>query len=259
MRNLGLLLALTGISFLTSCKKIDAAKGTPIENTVDLTGFTGIDLATSSNLSFTEGAGTSITVKAPEKVFNKMDIKIKDGVLEFDFKRGYIVKNSDQIEINITAPNINALYLSGSGIVDANFDALISKIDAKLSVSGSGKIEAKNLTTTNLDIAISGSGEINNSNVLVTDTKVSISGSGNLFIAGNCSNNDIKISGSGSFKGYDYMTDNTEVKVSGSGDAQVMANVSLNANISGSGRVFYKGTPNVNSTITGSGSVTDAN
>ncbi len=259
MKNLGLILALTASVLMSSCKKIDASKGTPVENSVSLSGFSGIDLAMSANLTYTEGNETSITVKSTEKIFEKMNIEVDNGILEFDFKNGYIIKNADQIEIIVTAPDVNSVYLSGSGKLDATFDALITKSKANISVSGSGNLTANNITATNLDISISGSGALNGRNLLATTSEVSISGSGNVELEGSASTNDIRVSGSGSFNGYNYIADDTSIKVSGSGLGKVTANKSLDINISGSGSVFYKGTAVVSQSVTGSGSVTNAN
>ena len=259
MKKIGLLLAIGGMVFITSCRKLDASKGTPVENTVSLTGFTGIGLSMAGNLTFTEGETTSIIVKAPQKVYDKMDIDIKNNVLDFDLKKGYYLKNADAIEITVVAPDINRISLSGSGDVTATFDALISRSEVDLSISGSGSLAAKNITAGLLDMSISGSGNISSTNTLTTDAEASVSGSGNVTVDGSSVNNDIKISGSGSFKGYDFITENTDVRISGSGDAEVTANAKLDVSISGSGDVRYKGTPTVNVSGSGSGSVSNSN
>lgn len=247
------------ILILTSCKKVDAGKGTKVEHIISETGFTGIALASAGQLTFKESSETSVVVKTSDKVFDKMEITNKNGILQFDFKSKTVVKNGNEIEIIISAPNIDELIVSGSGEITADFDVTVLKQNAEFNISGSGGIKAKDLTCENLSLLVSGSGKIESSNLLADYLDANISGSGDILSSGTSANSDVAISGSGTYKGFNCISDVVNVDISGSGDCEVTANDNLDVNIVGSGNVYYKGTPTVSFAIIGSGSVIDAN
>lgn len=250
---------LATLTLFVSCKKIDATKGTPVDHTIDLTGFTGIKLSCSANITYVEEPETSVVIKASDKVFEAMKIIDNNGVLEFGFKNGYIISNANEVEIEISAPNIDIIKLSGSGNINADFDELITKSVITLKVSGSGLIEANDITADKQILNITGSGNIESNNVLITKTNSNINGSGNIISEGVSVSQSINVSGSGNFQGFKLITENTNITSNGSGDTEVTADISLDIDISGSGSVYYKGsaTPNVSSN--GSGSVVNAN
>ena len=241
------------------CKKIDAAKGTAVEHTVDLNTFSAIDFGISGQLDYQQSNTTSIVVTANEKVFKAMDIEVKDDVLHIKKKKNVIFKNSDQIMVKVTSPNINALTLSGSGEVDAKFDtsAVIPNLD--FNVSGSGFFQAHQVKATNQTLKVSGSGDLRIHQLESDQCTAKISGSGLINITGTSQSSDVTISGSGAYNGFNLLTSTSVIKTSGSGLGEIHADSTLDVTISGSGSVFYKGLPAISTSISGSGSLNSAN
>ncbi len=249
-----------GIFALIACKKVDASKGTPEDHAINETGFTAIDFGTGGSLTYTESATTSIIINTTDKVLKAMDIKVKNSTLYIETKNGYNIKNSEDIKITITAPNINSLACSGSGNLTANIDNATEYAAFNLTVSGSGSLQTTAINSTDQTMTVSGSGSLTLDELIAENTNATVSGSGGIKInAGTAVNSKATISGSGSYAAFNLNTENADVSVSGSGKAEVTANVALDVVISGSGNVYYKGTPIINVTSSGSGSLINAN
>jgi hypothetical protein len=126
-----------------------------------------------------------------------------------------------------------------------------------LGVSGSGKAEIREAVRTgNLDLSVSGSGKINASDLSVSSLDCSISGSGNILIdRGEASEASISVSGSGNYLGEDCKIGDARIEISGSGNCTCNVTESLKASVSGSGNVNYEGNPRVDAHVSGSGKV----
>jgi len=149
-----------GIFALVACKKIDAAKGTSEDHIINETGFTAIEFATGGDLTFTESPSTSIIVNTTDKVFKAMDIYVENSILYLKTRKGYNIKNSEEINVTISAPNVNSLACSGSGNVDANIDISTEYTAFNLAVSGSESMRTTGINATNQNISVSGSGSL---------------------------------------------------------------------------------------------------
>ena len=249
-----------GIFALIACKKVDASKGNAEDHIINETAFTAIEFGTGGELNFTESESTSIIVNTSEKVFNAMDIHIEGSTLVIETKNGYNIKNSEEIKITISAPNVNSLACSGSGNLDANIDAATAYDTFSLAVSGSGSIETTEINATNLSMAVSGSGGLMADELNAENVSATISGSGGITVrAGETNSSNLKISGSGSYKAFSLVSAIMDITVSGSGQAEVTANDELDVIISGSGNVYYKGNPIINVSSSGSGNLINAN
>lgn len=254
------LLAIFGIFALIACKKVDASKGTPEDHIINETGFTAIEFSTGGNLTFSESASTSIIINTTDKVMNALDIHVKNSTLYVETKNRYNIKNSENIQVTIMAPNVNSLTCSGSGNLDANIDNTTEYSSFNLAVSGSGSLQVSAINSINQNISVSGSGSLTIDELTSENVAAKVSGSGGINIkTGTTINAKATISGSGNYVAFDLDTENTDVTVSGSGKAEVTANSTLDAVISGSGNVYYKGAPILNSSSTGSGDLINAN
>jgi hypothetical protein len=105
----------------------------------------------------------------------------------------------------------------------------------RIGISGSGKVDARDIASESLDLELSGSGE--------------------LTIEGHASKVTIAMSGSGHLDATALQAEDVTITVSGSGSAKLTATTTLQASVSGSGTVRYRGNPNVEESVSGSGSV----
>ena len=193
--------------------------------------FDKISFSISGDLYVTQGSTYSVQIEASDKDLEKLVTEVDGNTLKIKTKPGsWKLKD---VKVWVTTPNLSAIYLSGSG--NAIAGKTIKSEKMKLSVSGSGDIQFKDLQVSKANVSIAGSGDVELSGKCTDDLKISVAGSGNV-------------------KAADFEADNVEVDISGSGSAKVFAIDKLESDIVGSGSVYYKGKPLIDANTVGSGS-----
>ena len=204
----------------------------------DVPSFSEISLRVSGQLHLKQGNGQKVEIVAKSSTLEDIITEVKDRQLIIRFpNRNFFFNNFNpgKIDIYITVPEIDGLYVSGSGDIIAE-----SEIDTRI-----------------LDLAVSGSGDIKLGDLNTDRVKASVSGSGDIVIddGGVADDFSASISGSGSVKAEDFEANDVVVHIAGSGSCSVTAEKSLKARIAGSGSVYYNGNPNIDSSVAGSGRV----
>jgi hypothetical protein len=202
----------------------------------DVSSFDGISLGSSGTLFLTIGSEQKVELKGKSSVFEDIITEVRGNTLVIKQRSSsgwFNWSNSEDFDVYITAPSIQAL-----------------------DVSGSGRIYGKNkITSDQLDLGVSGSGRMER-DVDASMIEASVSGSGKIMVDGTGKDLEIHISGSGSVDAEHLKVENVEARISGSGRCEVNVSKSIDAHISGSGSVYYKGDPDkVNSNTSGSGRV----
>jgi len=198
----------------------------------DVESFTSIGMSVHGDLYLKQGSPQKVEIEADEKTLERVVTVVKDGKLKIKFdKPGFSSKSN--IKIWVTVPEIEGLYMAGSGNIIAEDE--IQSDEMEISVSGSGNMKIKQLTSDEVSMAVSGSGDI------------TIGGTGDEM--------DVSISGSGKVDAEQLKVEECSVAVSGSGNCTVNVSKELEAAISGSGKVYYAGNPQVNAKVSGSGKV----
>ena len=227
-----LVTSLLFIFLLAACNLGTRGSGKIITEERSVSGFDQVSLTGSGDVSIAQGDSESLVIEAENNILPLLESKIVDGTLTIGPKANNVINPTKPVKYMITMRSINGL-------------------DA----SGSGKINAAEITTSVLDLGISGSGEINILTLNADTLNLKIAGSGNVEIGGQVTDQVINISGSGKYKGDNLDSRIADTKVSGSGSAVVRVEDALDVSISGSGGVSYYGDPIVKSDISGSGSV----
>jgi len=189
-----------------------------------------------------------VVVQAESNLIPHIKTLVNGNTLVIDTRES--LNSHGQMNIFVKTPDVNGLYLRGSGLMNAdslNVESLI------MDISGSGDINGKVAANT-IHARISGSGTIFfEIHCTVIDTK--ISGSGYLDLSGETNTGTHTISGSGKINSYNFIQKECFANISGSGDMFLNVTDNLEVNISGSGNVYYIGNPQLTTQITGSGSV----
>ncbi len=200
--------------------------------------FSEISLRIPATVFLKQGKKQHVEILANESVVEKIITEVKDRKLVIHFpKRTLFQKNfkSGNILINITVPEVDGLFVSGSGDIVAK-----NEIESRI-----------------LDLAISGSGDINLAVLDAERLKAAISGSGDITIkdGGVANEFNVSISGSGDVHAGGFEAHNVKVATAGSGNTSVHAIDNLKVSIAGSGNVYYSGTAAVDAKVAGSGNV----
>jgi len=226
------------ITTLQSCEDYlpgISGEGDIEENLIYLEDFDKITNATNAEIILTQGDSQEVKVRAQKNILDNLNLDIRNGKLTIEHDK--MVRDSKDITIYITIPDIEKIHISGSGDL-STIDSFNDLRKLEIEVSGSGDINFKG----------------NN-----RDLEILSSGSGDIELSGETETLDLKISGSGSTYAFSLDTGKAEIKITGSGSAKVKVEDYLNATISGSGDVYYRGNPETESHITGSGRLIDDN
>lgn len=234
--------------------------------------FTRVQLIGSNELELTQADSSSLKLRGKDSRLQPAPYVIEGDTLVLGVTaKGRAVK---KIQYKLTAPNIRALILEGSG--DVYVKPLV--VDELLvSVEGSGTIRMFDVQTGQLDMRVIGSGAIQAVDVTADDASLTLKGSGDIQLgslsAGSIRNHmagsgditvenggtadvvEVAVMGSGDVVLNDVQAATASVSIMGSGDVKLRVEDELEVNIMGSGDLVYYGSPRVESTVLGSGDV----
>ncbi len=226
---------------LAACEKEELCsqnKGQIITEIIDIPAFNGVDLKMSGEVVLSQGITQEVRVTSNVAIIDALKTSVDNGVWRID-KKGNC--NTYNLKVHITLPNIDKVYISGSGSIIVN--DFKDQNDMTLKISGSGNMKLNKISGCEyLTVKISGSGDVNVLGVFQPLENVNIS-----------------MSGSGTFKGFNVSTNTCFVSNSGSGSNEISVTDYLKVSLSGSGSTYYKGFPNIEKSISGSGSVISVN
>ncbi len=188
--------------------------GNPIIETRAVSGFDRVSIVGGGNLTLAQTGTESLSVEAVEPIMEYISTEVRGNtlILEYD------------------PPNNNPTFF----LQTINYTLTVNEITG-LEISGSGKINAEDITTDSLDLEITGSGDI--------------------VVSGSAKKQNIQIDGSGDVEAEDLSGDSGIVSISGSGNVTVWITGSLDIEINGSGTVDYYGDPSTDLAISGSGKI----
>lgn len=201
---------------------------------IDLSGPAPSELALfgPDEVQVTQGDKLAITVDGDPAAVEQIRFTLKDGtlgVLRAD--KNFDMGDDKLAVVHVTMPAPKEVTMAGSGKINA--PALAR--DAKVTVLGSGRIDAQNVQGGKLHVTLPGSGTFR--------------------AAGNVDDLDLTILGSGSAELDAVKTPKAKVTIMGSGGAAFASDGDVDATIMGSGSVKVKGRATCKVTAMGSGSL----
>jgi hypothetical protein len=216
---------------LGSCRRI-IGEGPVVSETRSTRDFSAIEFGVPADMTYIKSDITEIEIEAQRNIIDVIETYVSGNELNIKVRDGRNIHSHEQIRITVKAPSVHGFAVSGSGALQ--IIGGIDGDDAKLRVSGSGKILADEINASNVEAKISGSGSID-------------------ALGGNADHLDLTISGSGDINLLPLIAKTANTQTSGSGNMHVNVTDDLDVHISGSGDVFYRGNPEVNVKISGSG------
>ncbi len=239
---ISLFLALICVFLLLGCTSLSSiigvrGSGDVIEEERDVSDFKQVKLSGMGNLDIEFDDQEELVIEAEDNLMEYIITEVKGDELIIRIKPNTRLWPKKKIKFHLKAIELE-----------------------KISIFGSGKVDATDISADRFTIDIYGSGKVNIDELEAEDLEIEVSGSGNVAIdGGEVTEQRMKVSGSGNYKAQDLKSEDAEIDVSGSGKAIINVRDNLEVNISGSGKVQYKGDPEVDSNISGSGSVKKIN
>jgi len=194
--------------------------------------FSGVALSLPGKVEIRSGGREGVTVEADGNLLPLIETVVEDGTLKIRGKDRTTPK-SRNLKFIVQARAVERLSVAGSGDIDA--DAVRGE-RIQLAVGGSGDIRVRKAEGSQLGANVSGSGDLRVDDGSVRSLSLSIAGSGDADLA-------------------HVRSDGAKVNIAGSGAAKVWAHSDLNVSIAGSGDVEYYGDPRVRNSVVGSGAV----
>ena len=206
-----------------------------------IAGFKEIQTNSSVSVIYHNAADTRIVVSASDNVIPYIEVVKKGSRPEVGLKKNINVrvKNSRaDLKVNVYGPEVSAFTVKGSGDIRIATDLKADRL--ALGVSGSGDIDAYNLSAGEVALGVTGSGDIEVRNVSGKKIAIGVTGSGDIeckAVSGDVV--ALGVTGSGDVKVSSVATDELACGVSGSGDIVVAAGTvgSANYGVTGSGDI----------------------
>ena len=183
--------------------------GPVVSQTFDLAGLTGFDFQAGGEVTAVLGATQRVMVRAPQQVIDLINRDVINGIWEIGFTQ--CVRNVSDFQIDITAPAIDNVELSGAGTVYAETGS--SAIETTL--SGAGTVTLYGEATTQ-QITLDGSGTVEAFELVTDVSTVFLSGNGTVNVLAN---------------------EQLSVELSGAGAVRYKGDPQIEERISGAGRV----------------------
>jgi len=157
----------------------------------NVSGFTGVKLEGSAQLTLEQTGTESLTITADDNLLPSLTSDVSGGVLTLGTKGS--MSPSTPILYKLTVKNLDELTLGGSGTVSAKG---LSANSLKLVIGGSGDMTVDGATE-RLEILLAGSGSYRGDGLKARDVNIQILGSGDAILAAS-DKLDVMIAGSGS-------------------------------------------------------------
>ena len=202
------------------------------KQTREVANFNGVALNVPGNVELRIGNTNSITIETDDNILPLIDTVVENGTLRIRSAKRNTNFRQTALTIVIQARHVERISVGGSGSIDATG---LRGDKLRFDVGGSGAINARDVDSSNVSINIGGSGSFN------------ASGKTDQFTA--------SIGGSGNIQAGRLAAKEVQVSIGGSGVAQVWAKEDLNISIGGSGEVSYYGDPRISKSMQRSGSV----
>lgn len=182
--------------------------------------FTKVESGGSWDVFIKKGSKDEVKLVSTNISLSKVITEVDDNELKIKLEKGSYDKVG--LTVYVTVRDLEGIGTSGSGnmIVESDFGA----DEFSIGLSGSGKIEMKNILAEEINIGMSGSGSITIAGGSAEEISIGQSGSGKL--------NALELTG-----------ESVKIGKSGSGETYIGASQSLTVSSSGSGNVYYKGNP----------------
>jgi len=194
--------------------------------------FRAIEMSGVGKLRVEKGNQPRIELRLDSNLLPHYLAESRGGVLRLGFEQGFAVGRVTDLEVTVTMPDLDALFLSGA--TEANLGDRFVGRELAIDVSGAGSVRGS------VDYEI---------------LRTGISGAGSAELRGKATQLRIVISGAGSFDGKNLASSGASAEVSGTGRALVKVEKRLDVNLSGAASVRYWGDPLVEKRVSGTAGV----
>ena len=221
------------ISACFGSARLVPGSGNVIEESRQVSGISGVNLATIGDLTIELGDTESFSIRADDNLMEYIDTSVVGGVLRIEATARINLKPTTPIKYSLTVKSLDSIK-----------------------VSSVGDVNAPALTADHFSVSISSTGDVNIPSLEAGSLVVDISSTGNLdILGGSVTSQDIKISSTGKYSARELASEDATVRLSSTGSATIWVANSLTAKLSSTGDLNYWGNPTVDATTSSTGDV----
>ena len=206
--------------------------GKIVKQSRELGHFQGLATNVSGNVEVRLGSTESVTIETDDNLLPLIDTVVENGTLRIRPARKNLSLDTRTMKIVVQARALE-----------------------RVSVAGSGSVEADELRGEHLQFDVGGSGSLTARKLETESVHVKLGGSGNLNLGGKAERLQVSVGGSGNVQAAQLAARSAVVTIGGSGQVTVSAANSLNASVAGSGDIGYYGDPKISKSMAGSGTI----
>lgn len=207
--------------------------GVVVHDLRPVAGVAEVELADLGALEIAQGPTESLVVEADDNLLPLIETSMRGSRLTLKIKSNVNLCSSCTLRYHLVVRDLQSLTVSGVG--SATLPALHTQ-DFRVTASGVGGVEIKQLDVERLRVDLSGVGSVT-------------------IAAGRTRQQAISVSGTGSYDAKGLRSLDAHITLSGVGSATVACDDTLDANLSGTGQIAYSGSPRVTSRVSGVGNV----
>ena len=227
---------LSGILVENNIGTAERGSGNVVEETRQVSGVTGVDLATIGTVIIHVGDNESLRIEAEDNLMKYFETDARGGTLRISTTPLTVnLRPTKPVHFFLTVKDLERVSISGSGDIQVPD---LETNEFRMDIGGSGDVSMGNLNADRLEIYIGGSGNVNTDLVKVSTLRVEINGSGDITISElDADNMSLDVNGSGNLRIDDGQVRDQEIDVNGSGNfgAEDLASKNVYIRIGGSG------------------------
>jgi hypothetical protein len=207
--------------------------GNVVEETREVSGVSGVNLATIGDMTIELGNTESLRIEAEENLMDYLETGVRGGKLT--------IETSSNVRLEPTKP--------------IHYTLTVTSLD-RIEISSVGDIEAPDLEADQFSINISSTGDLTMGELRTNELDVDMSSTGSVDIAGGeVATQNLSSSSTGNYTAQDLASDEAEVRLNSTGSATIWVRETLKANLSSTGDLRYRGDPTVDATTSSTGDV----
>jgi len=213
--------------------KVVVGSGNVVEESRQVSGVSGVNLATIGDLTIELGEKEAISITADDNLVEYLKTSVVGGVLRIEV--------NDRVNLNPSTP--------------IKYSLTVKSLES-IKVTSVGDVMAPALTADRFSVNISSTGDVTIPELNAEKVTVDITSTGSLDIeGGEVKTQDIKLSSTGSYNAQDLESDDADISISGTGSATIWVNNTLTVKLNSTGYLFYRGDPTVDQTTNSTGNV----
>jgi len=238
-------IALTIIAAL-SC--ILSANAQTVTKNYTVKNFTGITASHMFTIEVTKGNKYSMSIEAPENLFDEIRIRQHDKELDLSLKNDLPKKLRDvkeSIYVKITMPNLDEVELSGAAKLIGIGVFTSTSGEFKAEVCGASRIKDLCIEATKVEIELSGASR---ADIFVDAREVDgeVCGASKLVLTGNAPKINIEASGASAINAKNINCKYMDLEADGASKAIVNVTETLKVDLSGAAKCEYIGPEDIN-------------